>query len=225
MLIRKVVALLLLVSGFTSGVKADHLFPPESEMRVLPRLYDVVGVASDDVLNIRQLPGAGSPIVGTFAHDQKMIEVVATHGNDGWGLVNFNEGVGWVSMRFMKERSLGNGVFPAFLHCGGTEPFWSLEFKPDQTASADWFMLWTDTDQPSIYQSFWAAAPVNRSPSTLGFTLLDQSSGIRVDATGFVTTGLCNDGMSDRYYGLAVNMIIETPDRALVLGCCSLSNI
>lgn len=56
-----------------------------------PALYDVSGVASDDVLNIRAEPSADAPIIGTLAHDATNVEIIRD-GENGWGLVNTDEG-------------------------------------------------------------------------------------------------------------------------------------
>lgn len=69
-----------------------------------PALYDVSGVASDDVLNIRAEPSADAPIIGTLAHDATNVEIIRD-GENGWGLVNTDEGTGWVSFAYLATSS------------------------------------------------------------------------------------------------------------------------
>ncbi|MFD2813860.1 SH3 domain-containing protein [Paracoccus aerius] len=57
---------------------------------ILPTLFDVTGVASDDVLNIRAEPNAKAAIIGTLAPDAFRIEVVEER--QGWARVNTGEG-------------------------------------------------------------------------------------------------------------------------------------
>ena len=67
-------------------------FPLAALAEVYPALHDVTGVASDDVLNIRESPDAGSAIVGSLAPDATGVEVVAVTG--GWAVVNTSEASG-----------------------------------------------------------------------------------------------------------------------------------
>ena len=64
-----------------------------------PALYDVTGVDSADVLNIRSEPGAAGDVIGALPPDAQNVEVIRD--NDGhatWGLINTGEGTGWVSL-------------------------------------------------------------------------------------------------------------------------------
>lgn len=49
----------------------------------LPAVYDVAGVAADDVLNVRAEPSAEAPVLRTLAPDAGGIEVVALSGPAG----------------------------------------------------------------------------------------------------------------------------------------------
>lgn len=52
----------------------------------LPDLFDVTGVNSNDVLNVRSAPDADAEVIGSLDHDARDIEIVAVE--DGWGRVN-----------------------------------------------------------------------------------------------------------------------------------------
>ncbi len=188
-----------------------------------PALFDVAGVASNDVLNIRQSPDGSSEIIGALAFDQTSVEVIATIRDGTWGMVNAGEGVGWVAMRFMRISAGTPDNLPEQLACSGTEPFWSLEFAPGGTAFADWSPMGLTNDKQSVYANFWSNSPSNRATRSWGFVLQDQISGSPVGVTGFIRTELCNDGMSDREFGFSVDVILKTGDQTLVSGCCSIS--
>ena len=81
-----------------------------------PALHDVIGVLGDDVLTA--LPS-----------DTSDIEVIRPNDDLTWGLVNVNEGVGWVSLMYLaRQTKQPQPAFPAITQCFGTEPFWSTTF-------------------------------------------------------------------------------------------------
>ena len=189
------------------------------DLEVAPKLYRVTGVADNDTLNIREMPDASSEIIGEFGPHQTGIEVVTTTEDGRWGLVNSNEQSGWTAMRFLASESDQINL-PRGLTCSGTEPFWSLDFKPVTKVIGGWDYMGI-TEAPTIYQDVWTDAPINRSHDTFGFSL----SGQDVNADGIIRTEMCDDGMSDRSYGFSVDIILHHRDeRLLVSGCCSLSD-
>lgn len=194
--------------------------PASAELSLVPALYQVTGVASDDTLNIRTSPSAGSTKIGAFAHNKDKVEVIDVSPDGNWGLVNINGQSGWTSGRFLRlmpGQPADN--LPANMVCSGTEPFWVLEFGPFDTARGDWSFMGL-TDGATNYGAIWTDSPLNRTPNRFGFDFPHS----RVSVTGFVQTGLCNDGMSDLEYGFSVGIILRTPsDRLLVDGCCSLT--
>ncbi len=190
-----------------------------------PALFDVTGVAPNDVLNIREAPNAGSRIVGTLAPDATGIEVIRPNPDESWAVVNTGEGHGWVSLAYL-ERTDGasRSAGPDIRHCFGTEPFWSLAVEPPR-------ITYTTPDiapRQGLMSSFYAsrshpgrfAETGSLFPGPWGDRNIHLS--IRLEA--------CNDGMSDREYGIAVDMLLTQPDQAgdmsgtgLYSGCCSLS--
>lgn len=180
----------------------------------VPQLYDVTGVAADDVLNIRIAPSASSGIIGTFAPYARGIEVVATNPAGTWGQVNSGEGAGWVSLRYMAARGVTIDPYnlPQGLRCFGTEPFWSLSFESGALrferagTFARALPLW-------IAQDSGIAGDLRRM---LRFAGLDGPG------VAFVYPSTCSDGMSDRAYGLSISVMMG-PKSALLGGCCSLT--
>jgi len=188
-----------------------------------PGLFDVVNVASNDVLNIRTSASGSSAKVGFLAYNQQSVEVVALTSDGKWGLVNTDEGSGWVSMRFMQASAASPQNLPSGLACSGTEPFWFLQFSQTGTATADWSPMGLTDQQQSIYSSYWSSRPQNRVTQTYGFELLDELTGSGVMASGIIRTEMCDDGMSDRDYGFAIDLLLFGPERKLLSGCCSIS--
>jgi hypothetical protein len=180
-----------------------------------PALFRVVGVAADDVLNIRAEPTARAPILGRFAPDARGIEVMATSPDGRWGLVNAGEQAGWSSLRFLaREGGPGwrEGARP--LVCFGTEPFWRINlFLPTHRAEVFFmgeggFELVLDT----------APLPSTPFPPTLAVPFSGMREGVAV-----VREGVCSDGMSDRLYGLETQVYWRGQGEGLS-GCCRLSD-
>lgn len=176
-----------------------------------PELFSVTGVASDDVLNVRANHAASSNIVGHIAPDGKNIEIVRVSPDGKWGETNIGEASGWVSMRYL-ERMAGETENPlrTELSCFGTEPFWSLHLTQNQSAEFQ-----------------------NPDTGTVVFSIgtLTASSGqtgryaTRLDNAGFavIRREFCSDGMSDRSYGLSVDVGLSSPELVMFSGCCSLT--
>jgi len=199
------------------------MFLPAAAFAQTPGLFDVTGVASNDVLNIREAPSGSSAKIGALAFNQKAVEVIITTDDGRWGLVNSEERSGWIAMRFMAANTAAPLNLPAGLACSGTEPFWFLSLNQDGTANADWSPMGLTDEQDSVYTSFWSSRPQNRTTPTFGFELLDELTGSNVKASGIIRAELCNDGMSDRDYGFAIDLLLSGGERRLISGCCSIN--
>ncbi|QDI77515.1 peptide-binding protein [Leisingera aquaemixtae] len=174
-----------------------------------PALYSVAGVAADDVLNIRSAPSASAEIIGTLAPDQAGVEVVAADGSGTWGLVNSGERSGWAALRYLTRASTEDGLaLPRRFSCFGTEPFWILNITQDGAA---------DYATPGGHTRL-KAGRVLTSRNHGGHYLLPLEGG----AGAVIRRSACSDGMSDRTFGLSVDLFqLDTPD--LQSGCCSLA--
>lgn len=175
---------------------------------ILPTLFDVTGVAADDVLNIRQLPDADAPIIGTLSPDAKGIEVVEDTG--GWGRVNSGEGSGWVSMRYMAYRTdvWHEGALPDGFSCFGTEPFWSLKSGENQIVLSGPDMADDARDIQAVLDS--------------GIFRDTMRAVVAEGMTVVATPQICSDGMSDRLFGLQANVIMHGEMPRMLTGCCSI---
>jgi len=181
--------------------------------RDLPAVYDVTGVATGDVLNVRAEPSAGAPVLRTLAPDAKGIEVVALSGDGKWGMVSTGEGNGWVALRHLAARpEPAANTLPRPMTCLGTEPFWLLAHD----SGSDRFEM--PGDAPLLLSvSAEMVAPE-------GYFVLAQGSGGDGDLYQLtVTRKTCSDGMSDRRFGLDARLFIASPDgNRLLSGCCTL---
>lgn len=180
----------------------------------LPSLYFVVDVASNDVLNIRAEPNAGADIIGSLKHDAIGVEIVARSENGRWGLVNTDEQSGWTSLRFLEERPFQS--FPAESYsCFGTEPFWYADIVGDE-------MEWSAIgDDPTTLSQIWSGRPMRQDRFAL------RAANALLSATMIVRKNLCSDGMSDRLYGLEVDLVVgplSSSETVFYSGCCSLAN-
>lgn len=177
---------------------------------VLPTLFDVTGVASDDVLNIRENPNADSAIIGALTPSARDIEIVAEA--NGWGRVNLGERTGWISMRFLAPQNdvWTDGKLPDDFTCFGTEPFWSIDAKADRLV-----LVQADDSYPEG-QSF-PLVQIGRAGRFRDPLRVIRAEGM----TLFATPRICSDGMSDNLYGLGAAALIDSDGRVLT-GCCSI---
>lgn len=189
-----------------------------------PALYDVTGVASDDVLNIRTEPGAAGDVVGALPPDATDIEIVMTNDSQTWGLVNHGETSGWVALAFMQRQpGQWDGQLPSIRQCYGTEPFWSLRLDPPEVR----LDILDSEPRTGLISSMYSSMS-RRDRFAFGGSFFPTDAGAR-DILLSVRTEICNDGMSDRTYGIAVDMLITRPDLAgdqsgtgLYSGCCTI---
>lgn len=179
-----------------------------------PALYDVTGVASNDVLNIRAEPTARAPILDRFGPFDRDVEVLGTDASGKWGRVHAGERMGWSSLRFLtRQPDQDGGLLPEQLFCHGTEPFWNLDFQADHTTELD--RLGSDPLQYDMTP----LAMAQNAPNTHGAI----GSGPQGAITLGITRQMCSDGMSDLEFGLSATVIYESTFGADVLsGCCSL---
>ncbi|WP_323764284.1 COG3650 family protein [Marinovum sp.] len=181
-----------------------------------PGYFRVTGVASDDTLNVRAEPDAGSADIGDLAHDQSAVEVLDTDASGDWGRITWEESHGWVAMRFLTPEELpmiGDSRLPAGLLCTGTEPFWSIRYTADTALYSDFN---NNTANLPMTDQLTAAGRA-------GFPVLLRHGASNVTATAVIRAQLCSDGMSDRDYPYAAGLMIEAgKERILFDGCCRL---
>ncbi len=183
---------------------------------ILPTLFDVTGVAADDVLNIRAAPNASAEIIGTFAPNARDIEVVGHDETGQWARINTRERSGWTALRYLAYQVdvWTPGILPQTLHCLGNEPFWS--FRPEGED-----MVFSTPDKPEAVMRIEKvmSTGILRDPRR---SLSAQGDSSRV--TAVIVPMACSDGMSDRSYGLDVTLILGGGAAPQMLtGCCSIA--
>lgn len=180
----------------------------------LPALYNVSAVAENDTLNVRSGPGTAHEVIGELPPNATDIEVVDINAEGDWGLINLHEQSGWVAMRYM---TLGPGQpdgLPRALSCYGTEPFWSFSLVSDRDAEFS-----RPGQDPVTFGSVQTVASANRTDRHALF-----ADGGSMVITAMVGRNLCSDGMSDRTYGLGIDLLVTDKAEVHVYsGCCSVA--
>lgn len=181
-----------------------------------PEVFGVVGVASNDTLNIRAAPDAASADIGDLSHDATGVEVAFTDPSGRWGNIVWQEGNGWVAMRFLEAAAwptVGASGLPTGLTCSGTEPFWTVKLSDSSGIYSD---LAGGLHAMEL-QGSRIAEGRPRFPVQVGL------AGASANATLLVRPLSCSDGMSDRTYPWSVDMVLNTADGGRYLvGCCQL---
>lgn len=204
--------MILRIAAFVVALAA----PASATVEVWPALYDVTGVAEDDVLNIRAEPSVSSEIVGELAPDETAVEVIEMSRDGDWGRVNTDEASGWASLAFLTRRpGQWVGEAPRNARCFGTEPFWSLDIGDDGATFE------TPEAMPLDFERTARLGSRNR---------IDRFAQIYENELGGIVAALrnasCSDGMSDRAYGWEVDLllVVAGEDNAqLFSGCCTIA--
>lgn len=182
-----------------------------------PSYHRVIGVAANDVLNVRAEPSASSADIGDLAHDARRIEAFEFEPTGNWARIALNERDGWVSTRFLTRDevpTLGDTTLPQGLICGGTEPFWALGLYGEDAR----YSHPVDGDTDFAFDSIVTAEGRLGSPALV--TLATEDNRV-IEAT--ISGAACSDGMSDRSYGWTITMQLIAPgQRRFLSGCCHL---
>ena len=183
---------------------------------VLPSLFEVTGVATNDVLNIRSAPNANAAIIGTLSPVAREIEVVGYDATGRWARINSGERSGWVALRYLTYQVdvWKPGSLPPTLHCSGNEPFWSLRPKGNM-------VIYSTPETPD------SAMTLDQVLSTGMFKDPRRSFSAQGESgrmTAVIVPMACSDGMSDRAFGLDVTVILEGfAEPQMLIGCCSIA--
>lgn len=175
--------------------------------------YGVVGVADDDVLNIRAQPDASSEVVGTLTADAQNVVVAGTRvdiGSGLWWQVVAPDASGWVNARYLEpvdEDPDQRETFP--LQCVGTEPFWSLAVEEDEAVF----------ETPMEEEQRWQAGPMTYAMGLVGrYAVALEDEGDVGHIAAWQNRHFCSDGMSD--IGFPFEAVVIAPDGTVYGGCC-----
>ena len=183
---------------------------------ILPTLFDVTGVAADDVLNIRDAPNAGAAIIGTLAPYARDIEVVGYDDTGRWARINIGEHSGWAALRYLTYQVdvWTPGTLPPTLYCLGTEPFWSVRPEGEH-------MVFSTPDAPEVGMRIAAVLATGRFRDPRRSV---SAAGDTHRLTAVLVPMACSDGMSDRAYGLDATVVLDGSEGPQMLtGCCSIA--
>lgn len=182
--------------------------------QTLPALYDVNGVAVTDTLNVRTGPSTQFDVINKLPPGAVGLEVVDRDKSGEWGLINIGDQAGWVSLKFMRRQAgQPDQGLPRALACYGTEPFWSFKVASNLSATFE---------EPERTTEIDALVVVPSSNRTDRHALFGEG-GERIFTT-MVGHNQCFDGMSDRTYGLSIDLLVTDPAGVNVYsGCCSVS--
>ncbi len=179
-----------------------------------PALYDVTGVGAKDVLNIREAPNARAPIIGSLSPNATSVELIRPNSRETWALVNAGERSGWVNLTFLtRQPGQWAGALPPIARCFGTEPFWGLDTSDDQ-------LVYDNVD--GAKQTYRITQSGNAQNRRDKFSLIGtNASGSAIAA---ISAQACTDGMSDRNFGLSVDLFLQRAQQwEHLAGCCSLN--
>ena len=193
------------------------LWAAASQAQDLPALFDVYGIAYDDVLNVREEPDASTPIITELPFNARNVEVVRLSDDARWGLVNAMETSGWVAMRYLVPVPGDGWAHPgAKLACGGTEPFWDLSINGTNPGQAVFGAM--AMEETFTYALRWQSRQVARLDNVIGI----GGSGPYGDFSAVIRRDACHDGMSDRNFGLLIDLFLHNDTEASGYeGCCS----
>jgi uncharacterized membrane protein len=186
-------------------------FTNQSYAQSQPALYDVKGIAADDVLNLRRDPSSGAEVVDQIESSTTDIEVVEIDPTGQWARVNTKHQSGWAFLEYLSRQP--NQTFTEPTRCFGTEPFWSLTF--DETSAT-----FTKLGAPGKNLSQFSRVGSTSGANKMGYLLSEAGLVIM----GIASRTSCNDGMSDHQYGFSIDLMemAGRNNRRIYSGCCSL---
>lgn len=182
--------------------------------------HTVIGVADDDVLNIRAdidyiQDISSAEVVGTIPHDADNVAVTGVSidvNGAKWRQVVYGGTMGWVNARFLKPTSLYLET-PESLICGGTEPFWDLTINKD---GGQYSTPVIEEPMQLTYQKFTQGA----GRTDLWGHYMGSADGA-LNVTAIVRyTEACIDGMSDLTFDFEVLLLELGARDAPIYGCC-----
>ncbi len=189
-----------------------------SPVKAVEPLFYVIGVAPDDVLNVRAEPSSTAEKITSLAPDAINIETtgkVQTVGDAEWREIRLEGHTGWVNAYYLHQMQVAEQqnptLFRAPLMCSGTEPFWGLQVI-DRQGELDSL---SDGKTTIRFQSSREAGGVPIIWALRGKTTDTQSSVIAV----IEETNSCSDGMSALLYQYSIRL--DVADGPFFAGCCN----
>ena len=105
------------------------------------------------------------------------------------------------------------GQPPEITQCVGTEPFWSLTRRDDLLT-----LRRPDDSDVKIDEAYYVGSLNSRDSFALSGSSIAQGITVAIRAQ------TCSDGMSDREFGIAADVVLEDAfDAFLFSGCCTIA--
>ena len=197
---RAMAAMAILLSGWGSILAADEL----------PALFQVALPAQYDFLNVRNGPGTHFSSIGQLQPNRMNVEGVARSADREWLRIIWGETSAWVFAPYLKRQVDDGYPIARRLNCQGNEPFWSLELTQNDSVTFSTI----DGDRLSSQAGQLVKANGRNDRFILGGS--DFVSAI-------VRRTTCSDGMTDRLYGMDVDVMITRGGTELYSGCCRIT--
>ena len=180
---------LLLAIGTSSFAEA---VPPVKDV-----FYRVVGVASNDVLNIRAQPTSRSEIIGVFHHNHPLFEVTDSDGR--WVRVNLGEYSGWVHSGYIQSVNVptfSHTNLPNGLKCYGEEPFWTVNLSSGRL----------QLQSMTLGERIYAISTIENIGNDY---LISGISKTENEISVFVKDEMASSSMADRYFNWSVSLEMD----------------
>ncbi len=189
-----------------------------AEPPAAPRTYRVSGIGDGSVLNVRAAPSGSAADLGDLGAGAAPLEILEVDGSGAWGRILWREGNAWVALRYLAPVDLprvAGTSLPAGLRCAGTEPFWSAALTVAGELHLDLLGAGSPRDADVVDHA--------ESRNGLHFPVALEARDASAHYTLLVRPAQCSDGMSERLYGWAADLLWRRADGvSLLSGCCGL---
>ncbi len=181
-------------------------------------LFQVTGVAQNDVLNIRAEPNPTAEKIGSLPYNAisvKAVGEIRATGSSQWRQIQVDDQTGWVNINFLTPQKPPLTEDPVFfsepLNCSGTEPFWAFQVNGKQgeldTLSDGGTRILFDTIRTAEARpTVWILRGRQQSTDASTVAMLEK-------------TNICSDGMSDLTYRYSLRL--DVADGPFYAGCCN----
>ena len=176
--------------------------------------YRVADLSEGDHLNVRSEPSVTSSDIGDLEHDSQPWEILETDPTGRWGRIVWQEGNGWVALRYMTQiniEGLADTIVPIGLDCAGSEPFWLLEIESQDS------IQFTTADSTSPMSVSETTQTKNSDAAVVAISSLSGTS----SNMAVIRNSQCTDGKTESKYGWSADVITQSPMK-LYSGCCFL---
>lgn len=208
--------MLLLCLWVALGLVLAGVAWAEDEVRAVPEPHLVLGLPPGDHLNVRAEPDGSSEDLGDLGEGDGPFDVLERDPSGNWARIHFGERDAWIAARYLSPATremLPDTAIPIGLRCGGTEPFWDAKVIAEDHLALN--VLGAISEGRFTVQQGVTTANYPAFPAVL------KAEGEGLSAFLLVRPNRCSDGMSDLTYGWEGDLMLNIPDRLVLMsGCC-----